>query len=182
MTEPDNEMYVIIPIPDEPDARPHYVREFPAFAGVEPPDLPPDFEDCSWRNDEAPSWISPSRGCRLFMFHPDVAKRSPGMTFRYSLVSVSTDGDEVLDSLALTDDWANVVAALPALEVTHPKPRRSVQIDADLLHRIEANMAWLLRIAAPHCGSEPESYDLADAAAAHADLAAILAGAAGDST
>lgn len=64
---------------------------------------------------------------------------------------------------------------------SHPEPRRSVQVDAELLHRIEANMAWLLGIATPHCGSEPESYDLADATTAQSDLAAILSAPSADS-
>jgi hypothetical protein len=56
-----------------------------------------------------------------------------------------------------------------------------IAVDADVLRRIEANMAWLIRAARPSCGSEPESYDLDNAAAAHADLQRILAGVPADS-
>lgn len=93
--------------------QPNYLREFPEFTGVEPPDLPPDFEDWSWHNDATPSWGSETRRCRLFVYHPDPAEREPGMDFRYVLV-VERD-DEEWDELALTDDWNEVVAALPPL-------------------------------------------------------------------
>jgi hypothetical protein len=93
------------------------VGEFPSFEGVEPPDLPPDFEDWSWCHDEAPSWGSDSRRCQLYVFHPDERRRGVGMKFRYSLVSIDANG-EITDTLALTDDWAEVLAALPPIQ--HP--------------------------------------------------------------
>jgi hypothetical protein len=50
----------------------------------------------------------------------------------------------------------------------------TVAVDPDVLRRVEANLARLLALAAPHCASEPESYDLADAEAAHAELVSVL--------
>jgi hypothetical protein len=176
MNNPEPEMFLAIPYQEESDTLPHYVREFAAFEGIDPPDLPPDFEDWSWRHDEAPSWGSEARRCKLFMFHPDKAKRAPGVTYRYYLAATGASGDEILNTLALTNEWAEVLAALPPLpDASHTESEsRPVAIRRDLLERIEANMAWLIAAAAPHLGSEPQSYDLDDAAAAHAELAAIL--------
>jgi hypothetical protein len=42
-------------------------------------------------------------------------------------------------------------------------PAAAVPVDLDLLHRVEANMEWLVAAARPHCGSEPESYGISDA-------------------
>jgi hypothetical protein len=169
------EMFLAIPILDEPDTLPHYVREFPAFEGIDPPDLPPDFEDWSWCHDEAPSWGSDARLCKLLMFHPDEARRGPSITYRYYLAAISARDDELMETLALTNEWADVLAALPPLPASRTESQGSVGIERTLLARIEANLAWLIAAAPPHLSSEPESYGLADAAAAQAELAAILA-------
>ena len=74
-------------------------------------------------------------------------------------------------------DWLQQHLAAPREptgQTDAPAPSRRVTADAEVLRRVEANMAWLLRTARPHCGSEPESYDLADAVAAHADLQRLL--------
>lgn len=56
----------------------------------------------------------------------------------------------------------------------------AIPVDLAVLHRVEANMEWLLAAARPHCGSEPESYGIADAEDALADLQGILRGVAPD--
>lgn len=56
--------------------------------------------------------------------------------------------------------------ALPAIPAT-------LAVDT-ILGRVEANLARMLVFARPACASEPESYDLADAEAAHAELQAAI--------
>ena len=55
-------------------------------------------------------------------------------------------------------------------------PAASIPVGLDVLHRVEANMEWLLAAARPHCGSEPESYGISDAEDALAELQDILRG------
>ena len=55
-----------------------------------------------------------------------------------------------------------------------PAPHECVCVSLDTLRLLEANVAWLVAAARPHCTSEPESYGLADAEAAHAQLREIL--------
>lgn len=55
-------------------------------------------------------------------------------------------------------------------------PAAAISVDLDLLHRVEANMEWLVAAARRHCGSEPESYGIADAEDALAELRGILRG------
>ncbi len=55
-----------------------------------------------------------------------------------------------------------------------PVRRPAIVVDPEVLRRIAANMAWLLRVVRPLCGSEPESYDLDDAVAAHGELERII--------
>ena len=63
-------------------------------------------------------------------------------------------------------------AAAPTAAV--PAPDACICVRLDTLRLLEANLAWLVAAARPHCTSEPESYDLADAEAAHAQLREIL--------
>lgn len=50
----------------------------------------------------------------------------------------------------------------------------TLAVDTSMLRRVEANLARILVLARPACASEPESYDLADAEAAHAELRAAI--------
>lgn len=59
-------------------------------------------------------------------------------------------------------------------------PAATIPVDPDVLCRVEANMEWLLAAARPHCSSEPESYGIADAEDALAELQGILRGVAPD--
>jgi hypothetical protein len=59
-------------------------------------------------------------------------------------------------------------------------PAPAIPVDLDVLHRVEANMEWLLAAARPHCGSEPASYGISDAEDALAELQGITRGLARD--
>lgn len=59
-------------------------------------------------------------------------------------------------------------------------PAAAIPVDLDVLHRVEANMEWLVAAARPHRGSEPESYGISDAEDALAGLQGILRGVAPD--
>lgn len=61
-------------------------------------------------------------------------------------------------------------AAIP----TPPCPAAATPVDLAVLRRLDANITWLVAAARPLCGSEPESYGIADAEAAHAELQEIL--------
>lgn len=107
-------LFIARPAERESATMPLYVQEFPWFAGISPPELPPDFEDHSWHNDATPSWFSAARRCRLWFFHPDPEEREPGHDVRYVLVLEGEDG-EWERVLAQTDEWETVIAALPDL-------------------------------------------------------------------
>lgn len=87
---------------------------FPDFPIDAFPALPDGFTDSSWRNDICPSMINESKGLRIWIDYPERQDREFSDSARYVLVredSTFMNGD-----IALSENWADILAALAKLE------------------------------------------------------------------
>lgn len=87
-------------------------REFPDFPAADMPAIPEGFVDVSWKNDSCPSFLNVDAGLVLFVDYLDPELREEPTCPRFSL-GVWDDGSTGW-TLAATDDWAEILAALPA--------------------------------------------------------------------
>lgn len=117
-----------------------YKTEFPDFGDLDI-ELPPDFEDTSWRNDTCPSFRSMSRSLLLYIDYADPAAREYPESTRFTVERVigetfAPDNSNVT-TLLHTDDWSAVDALL--------------KMDfASKLEAIEVAKAWIEQLAKAH--------------------------------
>lgn len=89
-----------------------YATEFPDFPASDiPTDIPPDFMDSSWHNDECPSFTSDARGLTLWVNYPDLDPADHGSRF-----SVVLSTETYLNSAGYwsfdSDSWADTLAEI----------------------------------------------------------------------
>jgi hypothetical protein len=132
-----------------------YRKEFPDFDPATMPAIPKGFEDTSWHNDSAPSFLSKRLMLRIFVDYADPEQREIPETKRFSL-SVHSEEHSEGETLVESDDFADllphIVAAefaallredLSPREFKEMKARNAVQTDANICHShdfCDANM------------------------------------------
>jgi hypothetical protein len=86
-----------------------YLTEHPDF-GHESLAVPDGFEDCSYRNDDCPSWYNRVLGLKLWIDYAEPSRREPGR-LRFALQRYA-DELEFVDEILQSDDYAAVLAAI----------------------------------------------------------------------
>lgn len=87
--------------------------EFPDFPVDAIPALPEGFEDSSWHNDAAPSYICETLRLQAFFDFPNDADREMPGGKRYYLQTFA------LDMICETDDWAHVLEKIAVCRAEH---------------------------------------------------------------
>ncbi len=89
----------------------NYRTEFPDFPPEDMPNFPIDMTDCSWGNDNCPSFRH--RHARVWIDYVDPAKREWPQMERYCLEWFASDQIDAEPVQAFyTNDWAEVDEAL----------------------------------------------------------------------
>jgi hypothetical protein len=87
-----------------------FQTEFPDFPAADMPAIPAGWEDASWHNNSAPSFIAPG-GFNVWIDYLDPANREFDGGKRFLVNKLDADGCFTNDDPDLeTDDWSEVLA------------------------------------------------------------------------
>lgn len=92
-----------------------YRTEFPDFGTIDV-EIPADFSDVSWRNENCPCFQSEAAQAFLWIDYGDPALREHDGTRRFTL-TVAEDGQHpagAREPLCATDDWSVMLQAVDA--------------------------------------------------------------------
>lgn len=92
---------------------------FPEILLADMPDVPPGFEDVSWRTDACPCYarVRGGRGIlNVWVDYPNAEERESGCEKRFSLVAGPSAFADESSVIIDTDDWEEILMAIFAFD------------------------------------------------------------------
>lgn len=114
---------------------PTMAREHPRFdQSTLPADIPDGFEDVTWCNDTCPSFLNEKAGLIIFVDYAAPEDREEPDMPRFSLGA--WDGGSTGNALALSDNWADIIAAIAAHAAERELITKAAEQAADAMARV----------------------------------------------